>query len=49
MVPTLVSSFFGMNVKIPLATVPGAFYIILIISALLIVFLTWFFRRKNIF
>jgi len=49
MVPTLVSSFFGMNVKIPFESMPGAFYIILIISALISLFLTWFFRRKNIF
>jgi magnesium transporter len=41
--------FLCMNVKIPFESMPGAFYIILIISALISLFLTWFFRRKNIF
>jgi len=49
MVPTLVASFFGMNVKIPFESVPGAFYIILMISGMTSLFLVWFFRRKNIF
>jgi magnesium transporter len=49
MVPTLVASFFGMNVKIPFESVPGAFYIILLFSGLFSLFLVWFFRRKNIF
>jgi magnesium transporter len=49
MVPTLVASFFGMNVKIPFESVRGAFYIILIISGMTSLFLVWFFRRKNIF
>ena len=49
MVPTLVSSFFGMNVKIPFESIPGAFYIILIISTIVSLLLVWFFRRKNIF
>ncbi|MBP7240142.1 MAG: magnesium transporter CorA family protein [Saprospiraceae bacterium] len=49
MVPTLVSSFFGMNVKIPFESIPGAFYIVLLISGLASLLLVWFFRRKNIF
>ncbi len=49
MVPTLVASFFGMNVDLPFATSSGAFYIILIISATISLFLLWFFRRRNIF
>ena len=49
MVPTLVASFFGMNVKVPFATTPGAFYFVLMISASISLFLVWFFRRKNIF
>ncbi len=49
MVPTLVSSFFGMNVKIPFESIPGAFYIVLMISGLASLLLVWFFRRKNIF
>jgi magnesium transporter len=49
MVPTLVASFFGMNVKVPFATTPGAFYFVLMISASISLLLVWFFRRKNIF
>ncbi len=49
MVPTLVSSFFGMNVKIPFESIPGAFYTVLLISGLASLLLVWFFRRKNIF
>lgn len=49
MVPTLVASFFGMNVKLPFETTSGAFFIILIISASISLFLVWFFRRKNLF
>jgi magnesium transporter len=49
MVPTLVASFFGMNVKIPFAGMPGAFFIIFLLSASFSLFLVWFFRRKNIF
>lgn len=49
MVPTLVSSFFGMNLKIPFEATPGAFYIVLIISLSISLLLVWFFRRKNLF
>src|SRR6187551_2337409 len=49
MVPTLVASFFGMNVQLPFRNTPGAFYIILIMAATFSLFLVWFFRRKNIF
>jgi magnesium transporter len=49
MVPTLVASFFGMNVKIPFEDIPGAFYIVLIIAASFSLFLVWFFRRRNLF
>jgi len=49
MVPTLVASFFGMNVKLPFADTPGAFFIIFVLAASFSLFLVWFFRRKNIF
>lgn len=49
MVPTLVASFFGMNVQLPLSDNPMAFFFILFVSGLLIVFLIWFFRRKQMF
>ena len=49
MVPTLVASFFGMNVKLPFEATKGAFYIILILAGSFSLFLVWFFRRKNLF
>jgi magnesium transporter len=49
MVPTLVASFFGMNVRLPLRENPMAFFYILFLSGLLILFLVWFFRRKQMF
>ena len=49
MAPTLVASFFGMNIPLPLTDKPLAFFYILFVSALLVVFLVWFFRRKQMF
>jgi len=50
MVPTLVASFYGMNLKnLPLENSPYAFYIILVASLVFSVLLVWFFRRKRLF
>ncbi len=49
MVPTLVASFFGMNVRIPFEDVKGAFYIVLLMAVFSSLLLVWFFRRKNLF
>jgi magnesium transporter len=49
MVPTLVASFFGMNVRLPFETNTGAFFIIVLLSVLGSVGLVWFFRRRNLF
>ena len=49
MVPTLVASFFGMNVELPFQDTRGAFLFILIISVVMGGALVWFFRRKNMF
>lgn len=49
MVPTLVASFFGMNVDLPFQHSPGAFFLIVFFAASFSLFLVWFFRRKNIF
>jgi len=51
MVPTLVASFYGMNVPLPggQGTSENAFIIILLTSIFISLFLVWFFRRKNIF
>ena len=48
MVPTLVASFYGMNVTLPFMDNDNAFFFIVMISILLIVFLVWFFRRKKL-
>ena len=48
MVPTLVASFYGMNVKLPLMNSGYAFYFIIFFSVFLIILLVWFFRRKKL-
>jgi len=48
MVPTLIASFFGMNVPLPWNNFNGSFYLILIISLGLSLGLAWFFKRKDI-
>ncbi|NNF35876.1 MAG: magnesium transporter CorA family protein, partial [Saprospiraceae bacterium] len=48
MVPTLVASFYGMNLKnLPMEDHPYAFYYILVFSLVLGLFLIWFFRRNK--
>ncbi len=48
MVPTLVASFYGMNLEhIPFTDHKYAFYFILLFSVLLGFFLIWFFRRNR--
>lgn len=49
MVPTLVASFYGMNVPVWGQDKPFAFPMIITISILLSFALTWFFRRKKMF
>lgn len=50
MVPTLVASFYGMNVKhLPFQDSPYAFYGILAFSLFLGFFLIWFFRSRKLF
>ena len=49
MVPTLVASFYGMNVPVPMESSPYAFPVIVIISIIVSVFLVWFFLRKKLF
>jgi magnesium transporter len=49
MVPTLVASFYGMNVQLPFESAPGAFMFILLISIVFSLALVWFFRRKKMF
>jgi len=48
MVPTLVASFYGMNLDhLPFRSHPQAFYILIFISIFLGVFLIWFYRRNQ--
>jgi magnesium transporter len=49
MVPTLVASFYGMNVPLPLAGHPLAFPIVLGISLVLSISIVWLFMRKKWF
>lgn len=46
-VPTLVSSFWGMNVGLPLQNSPYGFVIMLIISIVLTLLVTWWLKRKD--
>ncbi len=50
MVPTLVASFYGMNVPVPFRSEDNtSFYIILIFSIIISLLLAWWFRRKRLF
>jgi len=50
MVPTLVASFYGMNVPVPFQSEdsPLSFFVIIGFSILISLVLSWFFRRKNL-
>lgn len=49
MVPTLVASFYGMNVPLPLEKKEYAIYIIISISIVVSLLVTWYFQRKRLF
>ncbi len=50
MVPTLIASFYGMNVKsLPLAQSDGGFYFVVILSIALTLAMAWIFRRRELF
>jgi len=50
MVPTLVASFMGMNVALPLNhNSVVSFFVIIVISLVLSLVLAWYFQRKNLF
>lgn len=50
MVPTLIASFFGMNVKIPFFNTdhPMAFFTIVLISLIMSILTSWFFRKNDL-
>ena len=49
MVPTLVASFYGMNVPLPFMDQPYTLYFIIIFSVVLSLLLAWYFQRKRLF
>ena len=52
MVPTLVASFYGMNVSLPFDGTGNSktvFFIIILISIVISLFLVWFFKRRRLF
>lgn len=49
MVPTLVASFYGMNVQLPFMEDNKAFYGIVTISLVISLLLAWYFQRKRLF
>ncbi|MEM1319502.1 MAG: magnesium transporter CorA family protein [Bacteroidota bacterium] len=50
MVPTLVASFYGMNVPVPFkSNDTSSFYFILFFSLIISLLLAWWFRRKRLF
>lgn len=46
-VPTMISSFWGMNVGLPLQNNPYGFVVMIIISIVLTVLVTWWLKRKD--
>ncbi len=49
MVPTLVASFYGMNVPLPLESKGYAIYIIMSLSVGMSLLVAWYFQRKRLF
>lgn len=49
MVPTLVASFYGMNVPVPFEKSEYSFYFILLVSLVISLVLGWYFQRKRMF
>ncbi len=49
MVPTLVASFYGMNVKMPFQNNDHAFLIIMVIAVSISLLVAWYFQRKKMF
>ncbi len=46
-IPTIISSYYGMNVRLPLQQNPQAFWIIIFLSIIISTILAWFFARKD--
>ncbi len=48
-IPTMLASFWGMNVPVPVAANPYGFLIVIAISVILTIFATIFFKKKGMF
>ncbi|MBR2299097.1 MAG: magnesium transporter CorA family protein [Alphaproteobacteria bacterium] len=48
-IPTMLASFWGMNVPVPFATYPYGFGVVIAISAVLTILATIFFKKKGMF
>ncbi|MEM1215627.1 MAG: magnesium transporter CorA family protein [Bacteroidota bacterium] len=49
MVPTLIASFYGMNIQLPAQDHPYAGLFIIVASVVLSLLVTWYFQRKRLF
>lgn len=49
MVPTLITSFYGMNVQLPFQSQKLAAYIIIFMGVVVSVFLAWYFQRRKFY
>ncbi|MBI1191726.1 MAG: magnesium transporter CorA family protein [Bacteroidetes bacterium] len=49
MIPTLIASLYGMNVRLPFAERPGAFFMVLLLSGLISLLLFFVFRARRWF
>jgi len=48
-VPTLIASFYGMNVPLPFGQSKYAVYFIITLALLISLLLAWYFQRKRLF
>lgn len=48
-IPTMVSSFWGMNVNLPFQNNPYGFQIMLVVSAILTILVTWWLKKSDMF
>ncbi len=46
-IPTIISSFYGMNVSLPLADHPNAFWLVLVLVLMLMSLIVYYFRRNQ--
>ena len=49
MVPTLIASFYGMNVPLPFEKAPYALPLLMVVSIVLSLLVAWYFQRKRMF